>query len=305
MSEQTERSHFSLWMQAVRPFSFSASITPVLIGTALAYYEVGKFNFLFLICALVGGVLLHCGTNLVSEYFDLKAGADKPDTFGSSKVLVDKLLEPKAVLRGGLYCFAGSFLIGIFLTLNFGWMIVALGSIGLLGGFFYTAGPFGYKYRALGEPFVATLMGVLMVLGSYYVQVSQLSWLPIWVSIPISLLVAAILTANNLRDIPHDTRAGFSTIANKMGWEATVILLKLTLLGAYVSLIILVVTNKTPLFSLLALISLIPMFKIFKTIGAARPNTPKDLAMLDVSTAQLHMAFGLLFTIGFVINSFI
>jgi len=290
-------------MQAARPFAYSASVVPVLLGTALAYFDQGQFNYLFFIAAMLGGVLLHTGTNLVSEYFDLKAGADTPDSFGSSRILVEKLMEPKDVLRGGIVAFGVAFLIGVYLVYHLGWVIVALGLIGILGGYFYTADPFGYKYKALGEPLVFTLMGPLMVFGAYYVQTQQISWTPVLVSLPISILVAAILNANNLRDITHDTRAGFVTIPSLIGWKPSKRNYKLLVMSAYVTLIVLVITKVAPVWTLVALISLIPSIKLHKITNAARPDTPGDLATLDVSTAQLHMLFGLLLSAGFVLAS--
>jgi len=303
MSEDTTRSRFSLWMQAVRPFAYSASIVPVLVGTALAYFVQGQFNYIYFIAAMLGGVLLHSGTNLVSEYFDLKAGADTPDSFGSSRILVEKLMEPKDVLRGGIVAFAAAFLIGIFLVYKLGMVIMVLGLIGIVGGYFYTADPFGYKYKALGEPLVFTLMGPLMVFGAFYVQTQTFSWTPIWVSMPIAILVAGILNANNFRDIQHDTHAGFITIPSMLGWKPSRRFYKLLIISAYVTLVALVVTKVAPLWALLALISLIPSMKLHKIANAARPDTPSDLATLDVSTAQLHMLFGILLSAGFVLAS--
>lgn len=301
-AQPAQRSSFSLWMQAVRPFAFSASITPVLLGTALAYFEQGVFHVHYFLAAMFGGVLLHSGTNLVSEYYDLIKGADKLHTFGSSRVLVDNLMEPKRVLRGGLACFGVAFLIGIYLALVFGLPIVVLGIIGLLGGFFYTGAPLGYKYKALGEPLVFTLMGPLMVLGAYFVQIGQLSWTPVIVSIPISILVAGILNANNLRDIPHDKEAGFVTIPGLLGWSTARIAYHILIISAYVSLIVMVIAKVVPIWSLVALITIIPSLKLHKIAGSAQPMTPSDLAVLDVSTAQLHLQFGLLSTIGVVMG---
>ncbi|MGE5576348.1 MAG: hypothetical protein ACM3TT_04010, partial [Syntrophothermus sp.] len=66
---------FALWSRAVRPFSFTASLTPVALGTALA---VGQHTFhplLFLLTAL-GAVSLHAGTNLINDCVDFLKGVD-------------------------------------------------------------------------------------------------------------------------------------------------------------------------------------------------------------------------------------
>ena len=304
MTETNQRSGISLWMQAVRPFSFTASITPIILGTSLAFFEGTSVNFIYFFAALFGGILLHAGTNLVSEYYDLKIGADTKKTFGSSKILVDELMSPARVLRGGILCFVLATLIGVYLFSQFGVVIVYLGLAGIFGGFFYTANPVGYKYRALGEPLVFTLMGPLMVLGAYFVQTRTVAWTPVWVSIPIAILVAAILSANNLRDIQDDVNAGFNTLASKMGWASFAKFYKMMLISAYVVMIALVGLKIAPIWALITLLSIPPVLKLFKTVGEASPSTPSDLAIIDISTAQFHFLFGLLLTISFVLGKF-
>lgn len=302
---QPQRSAFSLWMQAMRPFSFTASITPVLLGTAIAFFRHDTFNFIYFIAALFGGFILHAGTNLISEYFDLKRGADRHDTYGSSRLLVEGLMDPKRVLMGGFVAFGIAFLIGIYLVSVFGMTIVILGLIALFGGYFYTGGPFGLKYRAFGEPLVSTLMGPLMVFGAYYVQYPYFSWIPFLISVPIAILVAGILNANNFRDIPHDNRAGFTTIPGKLGWVNASTAYRLLIASAFVSLLLLVIFSLAPLWALVALIAILPTMKLFQIVKHANPMVPQDLATLDVSTAQVHFLFGILLTIGFVIGALV
>ena len=301
MSDKLTRSSFSLWMQAVRPFSFTASITPVLLGSALAYHELGYLRPLYFVLAVLGGLLLHAGTNLVAEYFDFKVGADTLTTFGSSRILVEGLMKPPQVLVGGLVAFSISFLIGLFLAWKLGWVIVWLGLAGLIGGYYYTAHPFGYKYRALGEPLVFMLMGPLMVFGGYFVQTGRVVWLPIWVSLPVGLLVAAILHANNLRDIPDDIRAGFKTIPILTGWAFTTWSYRLLLATAYLSVVLMAALKAAPWWTLLVMLTIPVSLKLYQAVARAEPLTPKALATLDIATAQLHFQFGLALTIGFVV----
>ena len=92
---------------------------------------------------------------------------DRPHTYGSSRVLVEGLLTPKEVLTGGIVLFAAGFALGLTMVFFRGAPVFWLGVVGLLGGYFYTGNPVGYKYIALGDFLVFTLMGPLMVIGSY------------------------------------------------------------------------------------------------------------------------------------------
>lgn len=292
------------WARAVRTFSFTASATPILLGTALALYQTGHINVPMLILALFGGVILHAGTNLVSDYYDYNKGVDREDTFGGSRVLVDKQMAPKDILRGGIIAFAIATLIGVYLVVERGWPIVMFGLAGIAGGYFYTAGPVGYKYRALGEFLVFALMGPLMVWGAHFVQVGRLEWMPLLISLPIGILVAAILFANNLRDIEDDTESGYHTQASILGRKKARILYAGMLFSAYAILGALVAFHQVPVWALLAVISIPAALKVNKIIQESLKHERGHLAMVDVMTAQLHFQFGILFTIGIVLGHF-
>lgn len=199
-------------MQAVRAFSFTASMVPVFVGAMLALAYEGTVRWSLFPLVVVCSLLFHGGTNLVSDYFDFQRGVDRKDTFGSSGVLVNRLLQPRQVLHAGLLLFALGCVLGLILLAYRGMPIFVLGVIGLLGGFFYTGKPIGYKYIALGDFLVFTLMGMLMVIGSYYVLTGDYNTNVLYISLPVGFLVAAILHANNLRDIVHDTEANVRTL---------------------------------------------------------------------------------------------
>src|SRR5579875_1533658 len=126
-----------MWIQAVRPFSFTASIVPVLLGTAVAAAQ-GMFDpWVFLLTA-VAAVAIQGGANLFSDYFDYRGGYDTPESFGGGGVLIRGLL-----LSAG---------IGVFLATTRGSTLLLLGGVGVLGAYFYSGRPVAYKYRALGDP---------------------------------------------------------------------------------------------------------------------------------------------------------
>ena len=288
----------------MRPFSFTASATPILLGTALALYQTGHINVPMLLAALFGGMILHAGTNMVSDYFDYKKGVDHEDSFGGSRVLIEKQMAPKDILTGGIIAFVLATLIGVYLVINHGWPIVMFGLAGIAGGYFYTAGPVGYKYHALGEFLVFALMGPLMVWGAHFVQVGHLEWMPVLISLPIGFLVTAILFANNLRDIEDDSDAGINTQASMMGRKNARIVYAGMLFSAYAILAALVVFHQVPIWALLAVISIPAALKVNKIIQESLKYERSHLAMVDVMTAQLHFQFGILFTIGIVLGHF-
>ena len=292
-----------LWLRASRPFSFTASVTPVLLGTVLAWYQ-GYFNGLYFLAALVGALLLHAGSNLISDYFDYKRQVDREGTLGGSGVLVEKLMKPKSLLLGGWVAFGIATLIGVYLISQRGLPILVLGLLGILGGFFYTADPVEYKYKALGDVGIFLLFGPLIVLGAYYVQTGILSWLPVWVSLPIALLVTGILHANNFRDIQNDAAAGIKTIAMVLGHDKSVVVYKIMVVLAYVITLGLAAGGVVPWWSLLVILSFPSAVKVFQVLGGKEIKGQNMVAMADVLTAQLHMQFGILLTLAFILAKF-
>jgi 1,4-dihydroxy-2-naphthoate octaprenyltransferase len=74
--------HSSFWVTAVRPRTLSLSMTPVTVGTALAWTTENRIHWLPALAALVGSVLIQIGTNLHNDVADSARGGDGPDRVG-------------------------------------------------------------------------------------------------------------------------------------------------------------------------------------------------------------------------------
>jgi 1,4-dihydroxy-2-naphthoate octaprenyltransferase len=300
-----ERSKLSIWLQAVRAFSFTASSIPVLLGAALALNYPGKVMWILFPVVYIAGLLIHAATNLVSDYYDYKKDVDKDYTYGGSGVLVQGLLPAKSILIGGLVLFGITAALGVILIAVRGVPILVLGLIGIVGGYFYTGRPFGYKYFGLGDFLVFILMGPLMVIGSYYCLTGTYHHAVLLVSLPVGFLVMAILQANNTRDIRHDTEAGIKTLENTLGPKGAKAFYYFSLLAAYLSVVLMVIFKILPLWSLMVIATLPLALRNIIKLAHSQPDQPEQVATLDVETAQLHFGFGLLLTISLVLLRFI
>ena len=297
-------SKIALWARAVRPFAYSASLLPVALGGLWAFRE-GPINWINFVLAIIAGMLFHTGTNLINDYYDFKKGVDREGTFGSSGVLVGGLMQPRQILRGGIVSFALGCLLGFYLVSQAGWPILLLGIIGFLGGFFYTAGPFNYKYHAVGEIGVFIMMGTLMVLGGYLVQNRPFNWQIVLFSLPIAFLVAAILHSNDIRDIADDQLAKIKTMAILLGRPAASVLYDVMVVSAYGIMVLMVMLKIISPWALLVFLTLPLGLKNMKIIHQAKGEKPASLAMMDVATAQLHLSFGLLLCISILLARFV
>jgi 1,4-dihydroxy-2-naphthoate octaprenyltransferase len=293
----------ALW-EIARPFSFTASTVPVAAGGALAAL-VGAFDPWLFLVTLVGAVTLHIGTNVTNEIYDVRKGVDTIVSPRASHAIVKGRITDRAAYRFAIAAFAVAVLAGLMLFQARGWPIVALGLIGLIGGYTYTAPPFQYKYGPIGLPLVFLLMGPLMVIGSYYAISGRFDAAAIAASIPVGLLVAAILHGNEWRDISEDARAGAVTFSVRAGRNAAHWLYIALVVGAYLALSAGVVLGFLPTWTLLAMLSLPLLVRQIRSSELGATGQQRAIAMIDLETAQLHAAFGFLLVAGLVVAALI
>ena len=219
-----------IWLMASRPRTLPAGLAPVFVGSAAAYHQLeqfalgGDFRWDTFAAALIGAMFIQIGTNLANDYSDARRGTDTEDRLGPVRVTASGLAAPRRVLHATWGAFAVAALAGLYLGVEVGPEIVAVGVVSIAAGVLYTGGPRPYGYEGLGEVFVFVFFGLVAVNGSYYVQLEELDLAPFLLSIPIGLMSAAILVVNNVRDIDTDRRAGKRTLAVRLGRERTRVL---------------------------------------------------------------------------------
>ncbi|MBE3582705.1 MAG: prenyltransferase [Limnochordaceae bacterium] len=291
-------SGWKTWLMASRPFSLTASVIPITLGALLAVREGVSFHILWFVLALVGGTLLQVGTNFVNTYYDYMNGVDTREQKASIQPwLVLGWFSPGAVLAAGYLAFSVSALIGLYFIYVRGWLIAAIGLAGLLGGYWYTAGPVHYKYRGLGVPLVFVLMGPLETLGGYVTLAGHLSWTPIAAALPVACLVAAILHGNDLRDFETDREGGMVSLSHWLGWTASIRLYDALLAGAYVFALLNVAVGILPIWSLLVLATVPAAWQLMRRVHAGG----QCIIPVEPLTAKLHMQFGLALSLSILV----
>lgn len=295
------RRRFSAYVEIARPFSFTASATPVAVAGALAAVA-GLFDWTLFLAALLGAVALHIGTNVTNEVFDVRKGVDKITSPRASHALLKGRLTEREAFALAFAAFAVATLVGFGLVAVRGLPIVVLGLLGLIGGYFYTAPPFEYKFHALGLPLVFMLMGPLMVGGAFFAITGTLAPEVFWVSLPVGLLVTAILHGNDWRDISEDVRVtGEATFAARVGRRISYWSYLALVVGAYMALALAVVLDAVPAYAALAVLSLPLLIRVVRASVLGVTGQQRAIAMIDIETAQLHAAFGGLLVLGLLI----
>ncbi|NOX64545.1 MAG: 1,4-dihydroxy-2-naphthoate octaprenyltransferase, partial [Chlorobi bacterium] len=167
-----------------------AAVSPVLIGTSIAYYD-NKFNFIAALIALICSLLIR--TNFVNDLYDHLKGSDSEERVGPERALAAGIISIGEMKRTIYLTFGVTFLLGLYLVYLAGWPILLVGIFSIVSGYTYTAGPYPLAYNGLGDIFVFVFFGVVAVVGTYYVQALQLSELIFVASIPAGTLITNIL----------------------------------------------------------------------------------------------------------------
>ena len=296
----------ALWIRALRAPFFQAVLVPLALGTAVAWGRTGQFHLGYFLLAVVGGVLLHAGTNLANDYFDHKSGADAVNQehtrfSGGSRVIQEGLIRPGTILGVSLTCFAVGALIGLYLVYARGWWLLPIGMVGVASGYFYTATPLSIGYRGWGEVLTGVNFGPLVVLGSYYVQVRALSWEALVVSVPVGLLIAAILYNNEFSDYGADKAANKANLVVRMGPERALKGLYILLGSTYVVIGVGCALRFLPWPAAASLLTAPLAWKTAKGAAAncAAGSGAKMLPSM-AGTVATHLATGLLLACGYL-----
>lgn len=292
------RAQLAAWYSAARPRTLTATYVPLGLAAVIAIQQ-NNFRLLPFLLSLLGALLLQAGANLINEYFDYKRGADELKQAGQGMTIKNNVLTPELVLMGAVATVGAGILIGLYLLTISGPELFWIGLGGVLVVILYTAGPFPLAYNGLGEIAVFIFMGPVMVLGAYFVMARQLDWLPVVAALPFSFTVAAILHANNIRDMDADRAVNKRTLAVRFGLVAARREYRFLIYTAYASLIVLVLLRIMPPTTLLGLLT-VPEARRLITLF----DTSTDVALLHQGqgrTAKMHGRFGLLIVAGWAL----
>ena len=234
------------WIVGARIKTLPAAISPVIVGTSLA----DQINFRNALLALIVSLSLQIAVNYANDYSDGVRGTDS-NRIGPTRLVASKLAAAGSVKNASFISFFIAIIAGTVLALNTSIWLIAVGFISILAAWGYTGGKKPYGYLGFGELAVFVFFGLVATVGSYYVQVEQVSSDALLLSIPMGSLSCAILVINNLRDLHQDKLVSKQTMAVKLGEKNTRIFYLLLLVLAQVSAAAAASINNYALFTLL------------------------------------------------------
>ncbi|TCS38905.1 1,4-dihydroxy-2-naphthoate polyprenyltransferase [Reinekea marinisedimentorum] len=277
------------WWLAIRPKTLPASISPIILGTALAY-QIGFFDGLLFALALCCALLLQIAVNLANDYFDARSGVDTEHRLGPVRVSQSGLVSPEIVKRALIVVSLLAVAAGIALSWLSSWWLLAFGVGAVVAVFIYSGGPWPLASNAMGEITVFFFFGWLAVGGTYFALAGSINMHVLGFGTVAGLLSAAIMLVNNIRDIPTDSVAGKHTLAVILGDHRARMAYRLLLVAAI--LVHLVVSFPHGLISVIPLVFMAPLFR--RLAVDINRLEGKQLNTLLAQTAKLELFYCLL-----------
>lgn len=201
------------WIMAIRPKTLFASISPVLLGLALAYHYQHKLNFLVSLLTLLCTICLQIASNLANDYLDFLRGIDNHERTGPVRATQANLISLTQMKSALLITLALAFIFGIYLMFTGGIPIIIIGMLSMYFAYGYTGGPFPLSYNALGEIAAFIFFGPVAVLGTFFLQTHFINFHAFLLGTAAGAIAATILAINNLRDMKSDAVSRKKTIA--------------------------------------------------------------------------------------------
>jgi 1,4-dihydroxy-2-naphthoate octaprenyltransferase len=319
-----------VWVAGARPRTLPAAIVPVAVGTAVGYWASGRLvvvdptlchgtspcfqldnqlSWPNALLALVVALAIQVGTNYVNDYADGERGTDETRV-GPLRLVAGGLATVRQVKLAAAAAFGIAAIAGLILAARVTWWLVPLGAVCFVAGWAYTGGPRPYGYYGFGELFVFVFFGLVATAGSAYVQHAPFLWqfnhhgysvsfswgFALLAGVPVGLLAAALLQANNLRDIGTDAESGKRTLAVRLGRRRAGLLYCYTLMAVALSIGVLYGYKPWALLALLAIPLAVGPIRL-----ALSDREGRRLLPMLAETARLQLAVGILLTIGLLV----
>lgn len=304
------KSRFGAYWLATRPYSFTATLVPILIGTAVAkvLFPDLTIHWGAFLLVLLGALSIHIVSNVLNDVFDARSGLDNKDNFGRFNAIVAGSVTPKEMFGIATVFSVVSLLIGIYFLTVVGTPLLVLLVLGAFLAFFYTMPPVSLKHHALGDLAVLLGFGLGMAYGAYMVQAhahpgyleSGRLLTVLAYALPTGLPIMGILHANNHRDRENDRQYGAKTLANILSPRISKDVLIAVLIAPPVIFLATTVGGLTTAWVFVALLAMIPLSKILGEIKRDHFEGP-----LVPQIAQYHGLFGLLTAIGLAVKTFV
>jgi 1,4-dihydroxy-2-naphthoate octaprenyltransferase len=293
---EPEKASFSnplkLYFAATRPAFLIATLAACSLGLVGAIYSGVTFQSSAAILTILLALIVHAGVNVLNDYFDALNGTDAINTerlypfTGGSRFIQNGILTTLQTAYFGYFLLIVAMLGGLYLSWLVGTSLLAIGALGVLVGWAYSASPLRLNSRGLGE--FCVLAGFLgVVVGADFVQRHVFSFQPFIIGMPYALLVANLLYINQFPDRKADAIAGKRHLVVMLPLKYAVLIYPLLALLAGAWLIYFVNKGELPALALLSLLPLLFSARSTRILHQFSASPAKLLPAIKLTLAAM------------------
>ncbi len=309
LSKKSYLTRAKIWIRELRAPFFTCTLVPVFLGAAVAWNKYGFFNPLDFALTLIATLSLHAGANMVDDYFDYKIGADRHKIykdlespfFGGSRVLNENLLRPESVYVASVLSFSIGCVVGTAVALRTTPLIFLLGGVGLFFGYFHVT---LFSKLGLGEFSLFLNFGPLITAGSFLAQAEKLEFSPFVASMPVGILMGALLLVNGIPDLEADRDARKKTVPVRIGKRKSVFTFGILLALTYFFVILAVSFETMPKLALISLATFPLGARSFR-FALKNYRDPQKFSRVNKWVYILHFSTGALLIVGYILDSIV
>ena len=237
---------------ATRPKFLTASVLPVMVGTAWGYAVAGRIDWIVALLALLATALVHAASNVINDVGDDETGGDPVNVeriypyTGGSRFIQNSIMSRQEMNRLGWTLIALATALGVVLAVLKGPLVLLFGLAGICIGVLYSVSALRLSARGIGEACITIAFGLLPVCGAAWLQSGVLDWASMLVALPVGLWVTLILLINEVPDRRADEASGKRTLVVRLGTDGARQLYRVLHLVAFACLLGLSVTGLMP-----------------------------------------------------------
>ena len=291
----------SVWLRAIRIKFLLASVIAVSLGLSVTWWHSGVIDIFQAALTMAGVIALHASVDLLNDYWDFKRGIDtktkRTPMSGGTGVLPEGLLKPKSVYNAGiLFLVIGGLIGGYFVVLH-GVVIGVILAFAIMSIYFYSTKIVNW---GLAEVFVA-VKGTLIVMGTYYIQNSELTDVVVLSGIVVGALSSLVLFVASFPDHDADKEKGRRTLVILFGRQKATSIFYIFLIVSYGIIIVCAAMSIIPVFCLISLAAIPVAINSIRKLKSSISNEDKIIPAMK-STLMFSRIAGALFVIGFLIQ---
>jgi len=284
-------------------------LSPILVGSVLAWWTDRAFNVLTFGLVVLGSVTAHLAANTIDDAYDYASGVDVvsnsmfPPDFGGWKPLPRGFITFGHAKLVAYLFFSVTILVGLYLTLVAGPLLLLLGAVGIFFAYFHVAPPLRLGYRGLGLSEIGIFLsfGVLPVIGSIYVQSSYVSTLSLITGMPLGLLTTSVLINHDQIFYDPYVKAGKRSFTVTVGRKPAMTTALILTLFSYAIVLAAALGKLIPMTTLLVFLTL-PLFIMQTKLYTTPAQSPLHYVKLTQATFALSIIFGVLLALGLAVG---